>query len=120
MALSEARLWHGIAYTLEQLGNTAWHLCAFDDARRLHEEAIALLKPWGEEKGGFGHRFGLAEVARCEGKWEEALCLYEECIGEARKRNQSHTIAKGLAGLGNVLRAQGRFDARTATPCAKV
>lgn len=110
IALSESQLNYGIAYTLEQLGNTAWHLCQFAEARRLHEEAILLMEPIGKEKGGFGHKFGLAEVARCEEKWDEARQLYEECVWEARKRNRYPTIAKGLAGLGNVLRVQGDLE----------
>lgn len=103
-----------VATGLNNLGVTLGQLGDYDEAGRMHEEALALRR----EMLGSRHTLvatsllNLSAIRRAAGAYDEAEALLTECIEIRRELlgDEHPHVAIGLSHLGGTLSAMGRYD----------
>jgi tetratricopeptide (TPR) repeat protein len=100
------------ARALLRLADAAASEDDFVSARRLHERALAALTAFGDARGVFEARQGLAEADYFLGEMDRCAAAYLENRALAEQLGDEHAVAETLWGLGYV--ALGRGELREA------
>jgi predicted ATPase/class 3 adenylate cyclase len=97
------------ADALTEAGMSAWHRGEYERAAALHEEALALSRELGDERGiGFAlNSLGAQELEK--GNYDRALPLFEEALALSRELGDERTVGYALRNLGEVARRQGEY-----------
>jgi predicted ATPase/class 3 adenylate cyclase len=102
------------ADALTEAGMFAWHRGEYEKAAALHEEALALARELGDERGiGFAlNSLGAQELEK--GNYERATRLFEDALALSRDLGDRRTVGYALRNLGEVARYRGEYG-RAAT-----
>jgi tetratricopeptide (TPR) repeat protein len=95
------------AATLSNLGELARQRGDYPAARVFQQEAIAVVREFGDTRGVGWGLWALANLAVTEQAWDEARSLYEEALEVARQLRDRKQLACCLTGLGEIAEAQG-------------
>ena len=97
------------ADALTEAGMSAWHRGEYERAAALHEEALALSRKLGDERGiGFAlNSLGAQELEK--GNYDRATPLFEEALALSRELGDERTVGYALRNLGEVARRQGEY-----------
>ncbi|MDH4132121.1 MAG: CHAT domain-containing protein [Gemmatimonadota bacterium] len=104
----------GEAWVLMWLGNAAWRLGEYDDARRDGEAALTLKRQLGLDRDLSRSFNSLGLVAWEVGRLGDALTLYDSAIASARRHDDTLGIARATANLALARSDLGDFDAARA------
>jgi tetratricopeptide (TPR) repeat protein len=87
----------------------AWHRGEYEKAAALHEEALALARELGDERGiGFAlNSLGAQELEK--GNYERATRLFEDALALSRDLGDQRTVGYALRNLGEVARHRGEY-----------
>jgi predicted ATPase/transcriptional regulator with XRE-family HTH domain/Tfp pilus assembly protein PilF len=99
----------GAAGALEGLGVSIRDSGDPSRATPLFEESLALFEETGDTKNVAVAHLNLAGAARYRGELDEASTQYKEALQGSQRVGDRARIIDGLAGLGDVLAAQGRY-----------
>ncbi|MDQ4127773.1 MAG: tetratricopeptide repeat protein, partial [Actinomycetota bacterium] len=97
------------ADALTEAGMFAWRQGEYEKAAALHEEALALHRELGDERGiGFAlNSLGAQELEK--GDYERAEQLFEEALSLSRELGDRRTVGYALRNLGEVARHRGEY-----------
>jgi tetratricopeptide (TPR) repeat protein len=98
-----------IAFTLVHLGNVELGLGNPEQARALHEEALANARPTQENWMVTFALNNLGEVARTQGQYDRARTYYEECERLLRNTGDRGDVARFVHSLGYIAQHEEDF-----------
>ncbi|MGD8793069.1 MAG: BTAD domain-containing putative transcriptional regulator [Anaerolineae bacterium] len=100
---------HGLAESLDTLGQVEEKAGALDEAENAYQEGLALRQLLGDQKGIARSLMWLSGIARRRGRAEEAVRLARESITLCREIGDRGGVAFGVSDLGQTLLSLGRF-----------
>jgi tetratricopeptide (TPR) repeat protein len=100
-----------LAATLHRLGNLRYHLGEYDEASRLYQESLKIMKELGDEPAVSASLHNLGALAQDQGNYEEARRYYEESLKIEKELGNRAGVSKSLNQLGSLAQAQGDYDA---------
>jgi transposase/tetratricopeptide (TPR) repeat protein len=96
-----------LAAAIDAAGTLAHDLGEYQEARRLHEEGLAIRRRLGDLKGVSASLHNLGTVSVAEGDYSVAQAFLEESLAIRRERDDRVGIAAALGHLGYVAHCQG-------------
>jgi predicted ATPase len=94
------------ANALGGAGTLAWSIARYDEAQRMHEECLALLRQLGDQAGAASSLNNLGLLAWGKGELERAAELFEESLAIQSQVGNKSGIASALGNLALVRRGQ--------------
>jgi tetratricopeptide (TPR) repeat protein len=94
---------------LEALGAIAQHLGTHEEAKRLHQQSLALRRALGDRRGIAESLSSLGWVSLTQGQFLEGERFVRESVAICREMGDEMSVANGLSDLGSMLILSGQF-----------